>query len=214
MKVAVSRLHFPVTALGPGQRVGLWFQGCSLRCPGCISVDTWDASLGGTTIAELLGAMEPLVLDASGLTVSGGEPFEQPAALAEVLRFWRRRSATSILVFTGYEIEDVAPWLGRNPGLVDGLMTGPYRSGLGQTIAMRGSDNQRLHKLTPLGQEFGAFDRPLTPADRTLDVMFDEDGAAWFAGIPAHGDFARLRRALSAAGHDVQTSDSIRNLAR
>lgn len=214
MKVAVSRLHFPVTALGPGQRVGLWFQGCSLRCPGCISVDTWDASLGGTTIAELLGAIEPLVPDASGLTVSGGEPFEQPAALAEVLRFWRRRSATSILVFTGYEIEDVAPWLGRYPGLVDGLMTGPYRSGLGQTIAMRGSDNQRLHKLTPLGQEFGAFDRPLTPADRTLDVMFDEDGSAWFAGIPARGDVARLRRALTAAGHDVQMSDSIRNLSQ
>ena len=94
MRVAVSRLHFPVTTLGPGRRVGLWFQGCSLRCPGCISVDTWDAGLGGTTVAELLGAIEALMPDACGLTVSGGEPFEQPAALAEVLRFWRRRSAT------------------------------------------------------------------------------------------------------------------------
>lgn len=213
MRVAVSRLHFPVTALGPGRRVGLWFQGCSLRCPGCISVDTWDASLGVTTVAELLAAMEVFVPDACGLTVSGGEPFEQPAALAEVLRFWRRRSATSVLVFTGHEIEDVAPWLAQNPSLVDGLMTGRFRSDLNQTIAMRGSDNQRLHKLSPLGEAFAVFDRPLTPDDRALDVMFAEDGSAWFAGIPARGDFARLRRALSAAGHDVHMSDSIRNLA-
>ncbi len=214
MKVTVSRLHFPVTALGPGQRVGLWFQGCSLRCPGCISVDTWDESQGGTTVAELLGAVAPLVRDAAGLTVSGGEPFDQPAALVEVLRFWRRQSATSILVFTGYEIEDVAVWLGQNPDLIDGLMTGPYRSDLTQTLALRGSDNQRLHQLTPLGTDFEAFDRPVTPADRALDVMFAADGSAWFAGIPARGDFARFRRALSAAGHDVQMSDSIRNLAR
>ena len=176
-------------------------------------MDTWDAGLGGTTVAELLGAIEALMPDACGLTVSGGEPFEQPAALAEVLRFWRRRSATSILVFTGYEREDVEPWLAQNPCLVDGLMTGRFRSDLNQTLAMRGSDNQRLHKLTPLGQEFAVFDRLLTPDDRALDVMFDDDGSAWFAGSPARGDFGRLRRAFTAAGHDVQMSDSIRNLA-
>lgn len=212
MKVAVSRLHFPVTALGPGRRVGLWLQGCSIRCPGCISVDTWDAAVGSTTIPELLDAMEALIPVASGLTVSGGEPFEQPAALAAVLRFWRRRSSGSVLVFTGHEIDDVAPWLDENPGLIDGLMTGPFRSEVNQTIALRGSDNQRLHVLSKLGREFEEFDRPVAPADRALDVMFDEAGRAWFAGIPARGDFARLRRALSAAGHDVQTSDSIRNL--
>lgn len=213
MKVAISRLHFPVTALGPGRRVGLWLQGCSLRCPGCISVDTWDASLGGTKISDLLDAMDPLIPEASGLTVSGGEPFEQPAALAEVLRFWRRRSSASILVFTGYELDDVTPWLDENPGLIDGLMTGPFRSDVSQTTALRGSDNQRLYALSPLGREFEEFDRAATPADRALDVMFDEQGRAWFAGIPARGDFVRLRRALSAAGHDVQMSDSIRNLA-
>lgn len=213
MKVAVSRLHFPVTALGPGRRVGLWFQGCSIRCPGCISVDTWDVGGGETAIAELLDAIDALAADADGLTVSGGEPFGQPAALAEVLRFWRRRSAGSVLVYTGYELEDVSPWLGRNPGLIDGLMTGPFRSDLSQTMALRGSDNQRLHVFSPAGREFASFDRPAGQDDRSLDVMFDEEGRAWLAGIPARGDLARLRRALSAAGHEIQMSDSIRNLA-
>ncbi|PTM39382.1 4Fe-4S single cluster domain-containing protein [Bosea sp. 124] len=214
MKVAVSRLHFPVTALGPGRRVGLWFQGCSIRCPGCISVDTWDAGIGETAVANLLDAIDTLAADADGLTVSGGEPFGQPEALAEVLRFWRRRYTGSVLVYTGHELGDVEPWLGENQGLIDGLMTGPFRADLSQTMALRGSDNQRLHVLSPLGREFAPFDRPAGKKDRTLDVMFDDQGRAWLAGIPARGDLAHLRRALSAAGHEVQMSDSIRNLPR
>ncbi|MCT5046402.1 radical SAM protein, partial [Pseudomonas aeruginosa] len=27
--------------MGTGRRLGIWFQGCSIRCPGCISADTW-----------------------------------------------------------------------------------------------------------------------------------------------------------------------------
>lgn len=214
MKVAVSRLHFPVTALGPGQRVGLWFQGCSIRCPGCVSVDTWAEGIGLVEIPELLDSIGAWAADADGLTVSGGEPFGQPEALAEVLRYWRRRSTGSVLVYTGHELDDVSLWLDKNPGLIDGLMTGPFRSDISQTLALRGSDNQRLHALSPAGHKFASFDRPASKDDRSLDVMFDDEGRAWFAGIPARGDLARLRRALSAAGHEVQMSDSLRNLAR
>lgn len=42
MRMILSRLHFPVTTLGPGRRIGVWFQGCSIRCAGCISRDTWE----------------------------------------------------------------------------------------------------------------------------------------------------------------------------
>src|SRR6185437_12590529 len=120
---------------------------------------------------------------ADGLTVSGGEPFDQPDALAALLREWRQQSDRSVLVFTGREIDDVSPWLAANPNLIDALMTGPFRSDLPQTFALRGSDNQKLHVLSELGQEFLQFDRPSTPADRKLDVMFDEKGEAWMAGI-------------------------------
>src|SRR5690242_1169542 len=101
MDAAVSRLHFPVTALGPGQRVGLWLQGCSIRCPGCISVDTWDHGTGLVPIEQLLDRISRLAVRADGFTVSGGEPFDQPSALAAVLRSWRVFSDRSTLVFTG-----------------------------------------------------------------------------------------------------------------
>lgn len=206
MRVAVSRIHFPVTTLGPGRRLGVWLQGCSIRCPGCVSVDTWDADIGRVGLDQLLTAVARHAEEADGLTVSGGEPFDQPEALAALLRQWRDLSDRSSFVFTGREMVDIEPWLQRNQGLVDAVMTGPFRSDVPQTLALRGSDNQSLHALTPLGAELSDFERPADASDRRLDVMFDEDGDAWMAGIPARGDLARLRRALAAAGHRAATS--------
>lgn len=206
MQVAISRLHFPVTALGPGRRLGVWFQGCSIRCPGCISRDTWEADAGMAPMEELLAhATEHAAAD--GLTVSGGEPFDQPEALAVLLAHWRRVSTGSVLVFTGHEDGTVKPWLEANPGLIDALVVGPYRSDAPQTLALRGSDNQQLLILTKQGLGFAAYEREAGPGDRRLDVMFDEDGDAWFAGIPARDALGRLRRALSAEGHSATTSD-------
>jgi anaerobic ribonucleoside-triphosphate reductase activating protein len=212
--VSISRLHFPVSTLGPGQRVGVWFQGCSIRCPGCISADTWAAGRGRTEVDAVLSAIAPWAAVSNGLTVSGGEPFEQEAALRRLLEGWRELSHTDVLVFTGFELDSVAPWLATNPGLIDALVTGPYERDAPQTLALRGSDNQQLHVLTAVGAPIAAFDRPTTPEDRRLDVMFDADGGAWFAGIPAPGDFQRLRQALKAAGHRVILSDQVAGAGR
>src|SRR3954471_7332041 len=100
--IALSRLHFPVTTLGLGRRVGIWFQGCSIRCPGCISVDTWDPALGQTKMTDIARQLEGWAEAADGLTVSGGEPFDQPSALEALVRLWRTLSPTAILLFTGH----------------------------------------------------------------------------------------------------------------
>src|SRR5437899_11617845 len=71
-EIAISRIHFPVTKLGPGRRIGIWVQGCSVRCPGCISVDTWAQGRGRTTVSEMLGAIATWKPDAEGVTGFGG----------------------------------------------------------------------------------------------------------------------------------------------
>ena len=207
MRMILSRLHFPVTTLGPGRRIGVWFQGCSIRCAGCISRDTWETGEGEVEVAEVIAELGRFAGEADGLTVSGGEPFDQPQALTLILAAWRQMSKRPVLVFTGRERAEVDEWLAANSGLVDALVTGPFRSDLPQTMALRGSDNQELHILSPAGEASRAFERPATSADRRLDVMFDEEGHAWFAGIPARGDFAKMRRALATAGHHAITSD-------
>ena len=89
MIVNLSRLHFPVSSLGYGQRVAVWFQGCSLQCPGCVSRDTWEHGLGTMPLERLVEQIARWSDAADGLTVSGGEPFEQPDALRELLLWWR-----------------------------------------------------------------------------------------------------------------------------
>lgn len=206
MKVMLSRLHFPVTALGPGRRIGMWFQGCSIRCAGCISRDTWDANIGETDLGAIESQFRRLAPIADGLTVSGGEPFDQPDALTAILSIWRSMSKGSVLIFTGRTIHEIEPWLGANPGLADAMVTGPFLATEPQTLALRGSDNQELHILTTAGNEFTPYERLREASDRYLDVTFDENGDVWFAGIPGRGDIAHLRRALIAAGHTAETS--------
>ena len=84
-ELALSRIHFPVTMLGPGMRIGIWFQGCSIRCSGCISLDTWASERGITSVEAVFQTMQPFLPHADGLTVSGGEPFDQPLALVRFL---------------------------------------------------------------------------------------------------------------------------------
>lgn len=205
--LALSRIHFPVTTLGPGIRVGIWFQGCSIQCPGCISADTWPEGRGQTTIGAVLEAVAPWLAAAGGITISGGEPFDQPVALGVLLRELRARSQVDVLVYSGYQYEALAGWLEAAPGLIDALVSEPYDERAPQTLALRGSDNQRLHLLTDLGRErFAGFDRVAEAEDRRFDVMFDPDGTVWLAGIPTRVDLGRFRRALEDAGHSVVLS--------
>lgn len=207
--IAISRLHYPVTTLGPGHRIGVWFQGCSIRCPGCISKDTWHPDQGWTSVDSVIAAMQRWLPEAQGITISGGEPFDQPDALRILLQNLRRISAADVLVYSGYPFNKLTEWLEANEGLVDTLISGPYQEHFGQTLSLRGSDNQHLLFLTELGRKrFSSFNRSIQSEDRRFDVMFDDDGSLWIAGIPHRDDFRRFKTALKAAGHTGCFSDS------
>jgi anaerobic ribonucleoside-triphosphate reductase activating protein len=206
-EIAISRIHFPVTRLGPGRRVGIWVQGCSIRCPGCISVDTWAQGRGRTGVGEVIDAITPWISTADGFTISGGEPFDQPHALATLLAGIRTLSAADILVFTGHPLEAIGPVLRSMDGMIDALIAGPFDEAAPQTLALRGSDNQRLVPLTALGHErFADYERRADAREQTVDVMFDDNGEVWLAGIPARDDFRSLKRLLEEAGANVAIS--------
>lgn len=208
MQLAISRIHFPVTTLGPGRRVGIWFQGCSIRCPGCISADTWRVVPGEVTAQELVNSIEPWLSECDGVTISGGEPFDQLSGLESLLNELRRRFNTNVLVFSGYPYETLIESQMAWGGLIDALVSDPYVEAAENTKALRGSDNQRLHCLTPSGIAlFSGYERRLAETDKHLDVMFDEDGTAWLAGIPTRGDMAKLIALLHEEGHSARTTE-------
>src|SRR5262249_15852662 len=152
-------------------------------------------------------AIELWVPQADGFTISGGEPFDQTPALTELLAGIRRVSKGDTLVFTGYPREAIEARLASMEGLIDALITDPFDEPAPQTLALRGSDNQRLFTLTALGQSrFAAYDRPIARGDKSFDVMFDEQGEIWLAGIPGRDDFRRLQRILQANGAEATSS--------
>jgi pyruvate formate lyase activating enzyme len=78
---------------GPGVRCVIFFQGCPLRCLYCQNPDT-QCGEGGreVSLTELMRAIErtrPYFGPEGGVTLSGGEPLAQPAAVAGVLRACR-----------------------------------------------------------------------------------------------------------------------------
>jgi anaerobic ribonucleoside-triphosphate reductase activating protein len=139
----------------------------------------------------VLEAIAPWIPTAEGFTISGGEPFDQPDALTVLLAGIRKLSAADILVFTGHPLEAIGPKLTSMYGLIDALIADPFDETAPQTLALRGSDNQRLLLLTALGRErFADYERRSNARDRAVDVMFDDNGEVWLAGIPARDDFA------------------------
>lgn len=210
--ISLSRVHFPVTTLGPGHRVGIWFQGCSIRCPGCVSMDTWAFRTADETVAGLVGRLEPFAKVAKGITVTGGEPFDQETALQALLQAWRSIGSGDVLVFSGHSFEELAPRLKAFAGLIDCLVTDPFVAAAGQTRALRGSDNQRLHCLTEMGlEQYSRYERDLRDEDRALDILFDDvTGEVFMAGIPRPGDMRRLTTLLDSHGHRAAVTEDVR----
>lgn len=200
--IHINRLHFPVSALGYGQRIAIWVQGCSLHCQGCISRDTWEHGHGEIALADLTSNLARWLANADGLTVSGGEPFEQPAALVELLHWWRQHHTGDILVFSGYSWEHLKHRHADVLQLIDVLISDPYQAEAGHSLALRGSDNQRLHLLTELARS--RYSR--LPSKRALDLCWDGD-RLWMAGIPDPDDLMHLHQKLQAEGLAFNSSD-------
>ncbi|GGM76360.1 4Fe-4S cluster-binding domain-containing protein [Dactylosporangium sucinum] len=205
----LARVFFPVTALGPGRRLGVWFQGCPIACPGCMSRDTWAAD-GGAEVPESWFAAAwaaALAGGATGLTVSGGEPTEQPSALLHLLRVVRSAphpadGPADVLVYTGRELDEFAALVPGGPDLVDALITGPYRTAEPTTLVWRGSANQRLHLLSDLGRERYAGFVAHQPERPPMQVVVGDDDVH-YVGVPRPGTLNHMERLLRTSGVDL-----------
>lgn len=203
--IAINRMHYPIHSLGYGSRVGVWFQGCQIQCPGCVSRDTWAKGTGQIEWQELTDTLQPWAAQADGLTISGGEPFDQPAAVLALVQWWRRHNQGDVLLFSGYSAESL--W-DQHPKIVeslDVLISDPFDANEKQTQPLRGSDNQRLHLVSPLAQQRYS---DLLNQQPKLDVCFVDD-TVWIAGIPRPRELAELRRRLAAMGIAAKTSDQV-----
>ncbi len=174
---------------GPGPRSVVWVSGCSLHCPGCISPHLWERDpQSATTVDAVLAALEPGRLGGDvGVTVVGGEPFEQDelgALCAAIATRWPRVPGfPRLIVYTGYTLAQLR--LNANVltvlAHIDVLVDGPFIAALASPdLGYRGSSNQRVLDVAAARQRQAAQASPPTSLEDDWDrprITVTRDGA-------------------------------------
>lgn len=147
MQIKIAGLVPESIVDGPGIRFTVFMQGCPHHCPSCHNPQTHDFSGGewmdtGEIAAQF--SRNPLL---KGITLSGGDPFVQPAAAAELARA-AHQTGLDVITYTGYtfeelisgKVKDARLLLEETDILIDGRFEQDKKS-LG--LRFRGSSNQR-----------------------------------------------------------------------
>lgn len=138
---------------GPGFRTSIFTQGCPHHCPGCHNPGSHDFEAGTVYTlddVEKKFSGNPLL---DGVTLTGGEPFCQAAACAELARRAHTRGL-NVWTYTGYTYEKLTEIAASDPdvaallAVTDVLVDGPFLlSERSLELDFRGSRNQRLIDL-------------------------------------------------------------------
>lgn len=183
--------------LGPGRRVVMWVKGCKRRCEGCIAPE-WQEFGGGVemSVGEVVEEIMRMG-EIEGLTLSGGEPLEQGAGLAAMVRGVRKiKKEINVICYTGYRREELAGKEGAQEllGEVDVLIDGVYKAAEDDGKGLRGSRNQGVHRLSGRLREID-----FEGAERRAQVRI-KGGEMQLIGIPPRGLWEAVAGALEERG--------------
>ena len=143
------RLYHNSVVDGPGRRSVVQVSGCSIRCEHCFVPQTHRLENGKlVSISSIVDEIVAHRDGQDGVTILGGEPFDQAGPVAELV-FRLRRHGLHITIYSGYTFEQLIR--GELPATnyilthIDFLIDGPFisemREGAGE---YRGSRNQRM----------------------------------------------------------------------
>ncbi len=135
---------------GPGDRFVIWTQGCRKGCKNCYNPETWSHYRNNLIDIDLL-VEEIKNSSATGVTISGGDPFEQPEELFYLLTKIKQLSLSDgVIVFSGYTIDEirVREELRKSLDYIDVLIDGLYIDEKRISSGLAGSSNQEFHFLT------------------------------------------------------------------
>lgn len=136
-------------ANGPGVRTTIFLTGCTLNCKNCFNKEYQNFHFGKVFDEKAFDEVMDCLSDAniSGLSVLGGEPFDNLEGLREFITKVRAKSEKDIWIYSGYTFEELLEKDGAMDVLknIDVLVDGRFVEDLKDLkLKFRGSSNQRI----------------------------------------------------------------------
>lgn len=192
-QVTINRIVKSTKVEGFGIRYCIWFQGCSIRCNGCSNKDMWNIKEGNNIniddlVQDILNQHDKI----EGITILGGEPFDQEEELAtickEVSKF-----GYSIILFTGYKYKDLINKESKNIDKImkytDLLIDGPFElENKDYSRPWIGSSNQNYIFLS---NRYNI--EQLNGIKNKFEINIDTRGRILINGM---GDYEKLKKSL------------------
>ena len=199
----LNRIQYPIYNLGPGRRLGIWTQGCSLHCDGCLSPLLWDQQGGQRVNVERL-AEDIIAVQAhfDGITITGGEPFEQYKPLLVFCSILKSYTDLDIFVFSGYTLAELVALYPDQSFMtvLDYLLDGHYKQNAHENQNVRGSSNQELYKFE---QGIAVRQETYFPA-QTWSVSVSESHSIFLTGIPKKDDLSTIIHQFADSGLTIR----------
>jgi len=180
MHLNIHSILWKSKANGPGTRTVVWFQGCSVQCPGCFNPLTHSFQPNQLfEPSELAKEIISQSNETEGITISGGEPFDQSLGLLIFLQAIRSFSQLSVILFSGYSFEKISemPESAKILQNVDVLIAGPFDETRLQQKNLAGSSNKTYHFNT---DKYSLKDFETIPE---AEIVIDSQGNITFSGI-------------------------------
>lgn len=148
----IDRVLYPVSTLGPGERLVIWTVGCSKHCHKCANPELWQSNPDKEIdvfelSSQIIKSIDKTTVD--GVTITGGDPLEQITELNKLLPLLREYS-DDILIYTGYTVDEAKNMFSGNEwnnleSNASVLIDGAYIDDLNDNkCVLRGSTNQNL----------------------------------------------------------------------
>ena len=165
---------------GPGCRYVIWTQGCSIRCKDCWNKEMWSFNKKNEiSINELFKKIIAEKEYIEGVTILGGEPFDQYDELLSLIK-QIRKTDLSIILYTGYSQNELKD---KNKteilDYIDIIITDRYdKNYRTENGGLIGSSNQKIIFLT------NRYSKNDLSKNNEIEISINENGQINMYGYP------------------------------
>ena len=186
MQINIHKILKQTKVEGPKTRYCIWVQGCSRHCKGCWATATWDSNAGKRyDIVDILDDISKTP-NIDGVTILGGEPFEQSEALEYLCKNIQKMNL-SVVCFTGNKIDDLKDKYKSILENIDLLIDGEFiEEEKDYSRPWVGSKNQNYHFLS------NKFDEKILKEYKNkIEINVQKNGTIFINGMGNFEDFTK-----------------------